>query len=164
MTQPDAEKSLAPGDKPGVRAVIQDRILAILIIVVATFFWIEAGKIRADEAQMFPRAVLVLVYVLAALLALRTLSARKAQRASAIFISFPAFALFIVTSLIYVASVSNAGFFSASVIYMPIVAYLLGLRRHVFNLAVTIIFLVAAYAIFVVLFSRPLPPELLWGL
>lgn len=164
MTQNNVDEKQAPGEKPGVRAVVQDRVLAILIIVAATFFWIEAGKIRAAEAQMFPRAILILIYTLAGFLALRTFFTPSEQRAPAILTSLPAFALFVLASVIYVASVSNVGFFSASVFYMPVVAYLLGLRRHLMNLAVTIIFLVAVYVVFVVVFSRPLPREMIWGL
>ncbi|TVR07442.1 MAG: hypothetical protein EA385_12790 [Salinarimonadaceae bacterium] len=164
MTQPNDEATESPGEKPGARSVVQDRVLAILIIVVATFFWIESGRIRAAEAQMFPRMILILIYGLAGLLALRTLYLQSDHRAPAIITSYPAFALFVLTSLVYVSSVSSLGFFTASVVYMPVVAFLLGLRRHGLNIAVTFIFLAATYTVFVVIFARPLPREMLWGL
>lgn len=157
------EETTAPGAKPGARAVIQDRFLAIIIVVVTGLFWADSANIAADEARMYPRMILGALFVLASLLALRTLSAAKDEHADAIVTSVPAFSLFILTSTVYVASVSTLGFFTASGIYMPVVAYLLGLRRHLMNLAVTLIFLLAAYVVFVIVFSRPLPREIFWG-
>ncbi len=159
----NVEETIAPGGKPGARAVIQDRVLALIIVVTTGFFWAESANIAADEARMFPRMILVALFFLGALLAARTLRSDKDQRADAIINSVRAFSLFILASTLYVASVSTLGFFTASGIYMPVVAYLLGLRRHLLNLAVTVIFLFVTYLVFVIVFARPLPREIFWG-
>ncbi len=159
----NAEEAIAPGGKPGALVVNQDRILAVTIVVVTVFFWAESADIAADEARMYPRMILVALFALGVLLAARAFKSDKEQRAAAIFTSVPAFCLFLLASTLYVASVSTLGFFTASGIYMPVVAYLLGLRRHLMNLAVTAIFLLAAYLVFVVVFARPLPREIFWG-
>lgn len=157
------EETIAPGGKPGARAVVQDRILALMIVVITGFFWAESADIAADEARMFPRMILVSLFILGTLLAARTFKYDKYQRADAIITSVRAFSLFILASTLYVASVSTLGFFTASGIYMPAVAYLLGLHRHVLNLAVTVVFLLVTYLVFVIVFARPLPREIFWG-
>ena len=157
------EETAVPGAKPGARAVVQDRVLAVIIIVVTGVFWAESANVAADEARLFPRMILIALFILSVLLAARTFTTSKADRADAIVTSYRAFALFVFSSTVYVASVSALGFFTASAIYMPVVAYLLGLRRNLMNLVVTLIFLLAAYFVFVIVFARPLPREIFWG-
>lgn len=138
-------------------------MLAVIIVVITGLFWAESADIAADEARMYPRMILVSLFILGGLLAARTLRSGKEERADAIITSVPAFGVFILASMLYVASVSTLGFFTASGIYMPAVAFLLGLRRHLMNIAVTVIFLLATYVVFVIIFARPLPREIFWG-
>lgn len=156
-------ETMAPGAKPGAHAVVLDRVLAALIIVITGLFWAESHNIAAAEAQMFPRMILIIMGILALLLAARSWRLDPARRADAIISAPGPFVLFVLGSVAYVASVSTLGFFTASAVYMPAIAFLLGLRRHVLNLAVTAVFLTLTYLVFVVLFSRPLPREIFWG-
>ena len=153
----------APGKVPGARVAVQDRVLAVLVLVVTGLFWAESANIRADEARMYPRMILLALFGLGIILAARSLREDKTKRAGAVVPSVSAFATFILASIVYVASVSTLGFFTASALYMPAVAYLLGLRRHLMNAAITALFLVATYIVFVIVFSRPLPREIFWG-
>lgn len=155
--------TVAPGAKPGARAVVLDRVLAALLIVITGLFWAESAKIAAAEAQMFPRIILIAMGALALMLAARSWRLDPALRADAIITAPLQFVFFVLGSVAYVASVGYLGFFTASAVYMPAIAFLLGLRKHLLNLAVTAVFLALTYLVFVVLFSRPLPRELFWG-
>lgn len=161
MQPTDTERS--SGDEHGVRSVVQDRVLAIVLVVATSFFWFEASDIMAAEARMFPLMILSGLYVLSALLALRTFRLPAEHRGEALFSAPLAFLSFVGMSAVYVASVGIVGFFTATAMYMPIVAWLLGLRRIVHSIVVTAVFLIATYIVFVVLFARPMPREILWG-
>lgn len=157
------ESKGAPGVTPGARSAVQDRILAVLFIVLASLFWIESVNIVTAEARMFPRMILSAVYVLSVLLALRSFRLPSEQRGEAIFIALFPFLSFVGVSAAYVASVGVVGFFTATAVYMPLIAWLLGLRKLVHSITVTTVFLFAIYIVFVLMFERPMPREVFWG-
>jgi len=135
-------------------------VLAVVLLMVAGVFWVDSGNIRAAEARMFPYLILGTMSLLAVLLFARSFTLPDGQRSSPVIADKAKFTLFIGTTAVYAAGVPLLGFFTSSAIYMPVAAYLVGLRRHRINLLVTVIFLVATYLVFVTLFSRPLPAEL----
>jgi putative tricarboxylic transport membrane protein len=73
-------------------------------------------------------------------------------------------ALSIVLTLAYVALIVPIGFFTASLIYLPLAAYALGLRRHVLIWVTTIIYVFGIYYLFARIFYTPLPRELIFRL
>ncbi len=156
---PNDENSEAPGTTSGPRARAQDRVLALILLCVAAIFWVDSANISAAEARMFPRLILGALILLAVLLFARSFRLPIEARSEPVITDRTRFALFVGTTIIYAAGVPIAGFFTASAIYMPLAAYLVGLRRPWMNLLVTAIFLAATYLVFVTLFSRPLPAE-----
>lgn len=159
MTTEDTKDS-APDPQSGARSRTQDRILAVAILAAAGGFWYDSANIAAAEAKMFPRLILGVMGLLAVLLFARSFRLPEFQRAEPIIADRKRFALFVGAMCIYAVAVPEIGFFTASVIYVPIAAYLTGLRRVWVNIVVTAVFLVATYLIFVTLFSRPLPAEI----
>jgi hypothetical protein len=65
----------------------------------------------------------------------------------------------IVLTLVYILLVKPLGFFSASVLYIPLSAYMLGLRNHLSIWLGTILFLGFSYYLFRIAFRTPLPSE-----
>lgn len=157
------ESNLAPGVIPGARSAAQDRILSVIIIVLSSLFWAESVNIVTAEAKMFPRMILSAIYVLSVLLALRSFRLPPEKRGEAIFISLFPFLLFVGASAAYVASIGVVGFFTATAVYMPFIAWLLGLRKIVQSVFITTVFLIAIYVVFVLIFERPMPREIFWG-
>jgi hypothetical protein len=65
----------------------------------------------------------------------------------------------IVLTLFFILLLKPLGFFTASLLYIPLSAYALGLRNHVAIWLGTIIFLGFSYYLFRIVFRTPLPPE-----
>lgn len=147
----------------GGREGLRDQIAAGLLMIAVAVFWWDSYTINAAEAHMYPRLILIVLAALAALLFVR--GARMgAQRADApVVMVWFAFLAFLACTIAYVAAVAYIGFFTASVVYIPLVAWLIGLRQHWLNALVTVIFLLATWLVFVALFARPLPKEIFWG-
>ncbi|MBM9595412.1 tripartite tricarboxylate transporter TctB family protein [Roseitranquillus sediminis] len=61
----------------------------------------------------------------------------------------------------YVLAIGYVGFFSATLVMMPLLAWSLGYRRWLTSLLVTAGFAIVLYAVFRLLLSVPLPPEAL---
>lgn len=66
----------------------------------------------------------------------------------------------IVLTIGYIALIAQIGFFTSSVLFIPLTAYTLGLRRHVLIWVTTAVYLSFIYILFVQLFYTPLPREL----
>lgn len=141
----------------------RDRVIACLLVGVASVFWWDSNGIAAGEAQMYPRLVLIALFGLAILLFVRGLRMSWSRRGTPVISALRPFAAFIAITITYSIAVGFVGFFTSSAAYMVLSAWLIGLRRHGLNLAVTAIFLVATWLVFVGLFARPLPPELFWN-
>lgn len=114
-------------------------------------------------AQIFPRLVSGIMVVCSAILMVRgilwptegsPLSRGERRRV----------ALAIVLTLAYIVSIVPVGFFTVSLIYIPLTAYVLGLRQHLMIWATTFVFLFAIHYIFERLFYTPLPRELIFRL
>lgn len=159
----DSTPEPAQASKLGARAGRQDRLIAVIILAVTAYFWMESVEISAAEARMFPHMILMSMGVLSLLLFIRSFRIPRKQRAEPVITSMPAFTLFVLTTVVYVACVAYLGYFTSSAVYVPLVAYLIGLQKHWTSLIVTTVFLGATYLVFVVLFARPLPPEIFAG-
>jgi putative tricarboxylic transport membrane protein len=155
--------TLPPATAAGGREGLRDQLAAGLLMVTVAVFWWDSYTINAAEAQMYPRLILIVLAVLAALLFLRgtRMGGRRAD-APVVMVWF-AFLAFMACTTAYVVAVAYIGFFTASIVYIPLVAWLIGLRQHWLNALVTVIFLLATWLVFVALFARPLPKEIFWG-
>ncbi|KUF08961.1 tripartite tricarboxylate transporter TctB family protein [Pseudoponticoccus marisrubri] len=138
-----------------------DRILSLVLLATAAVFLLDSRNIAAAEARMFPLLILGLLAILALALFGRSFLAARQHAAERVIGDRGKFLTFVACTGLYAASVSQIGFFTASALYVPVAGHLLGLRKAWVNLTVTAGFLVATYLVFVVLFSRPLPVELI---
>lgn len=153
----------SPEHNSGGREGLRDQIAAILLITIVAVFWQDANSINAAEAQMYPRLVLGALGIMAFLLFLRGLRMGARRAVQPVITSWLAFAAFLVPTVLYVIAVGRVGFFTSSILYIPLVAFLIGLRKHWLNALVTLAFLLATWLVFVALFARPLPREIFWG-
>lgn len=158
---PETERS--PDRESGLRESTRDMVAALILLAVTGVFWWDSTAIPAAEAQMFPRLVLVALGLLALLLLVRGLRAGPLRAQTRVIETHAAFAAFIGTTVVYGVAVGYLGFFTSSVVYIPLVARLIGLRSAKLNALVTGVFLLVTWLIFVALFARPLPAELFWN-
>jgi hypothetical protein len=157
-----AETRRGPGREPGLREGSRDMIAATLLLVLTCVFWWDSTAISAAEARMFPRLVLLALAALGLLLFLRGLRAGPEAAETPVISALPAFAAFLGATAVYGVAVGWIGFFTASLVYIPVVARLIGLRALWLNALVTAVFLLVTWLVFVGLFARPLPAELFW--
>ena len=153
----------APDTPEGPAQGRRDCVIACILAGVAAILWWDSNAIAAAEAQMYPRLVLVALFGLAGLLFVRGWRMDSTHRGLPIVLAVRPFAAFLALTVVYAVAVAFAGFFTSSVIYVPLAAWLIGLRRPWLNATVSAVFLVATWLVFVALFARPLPPELFWN-
>ncbi len=137
---------------------LKETLSAAALLALALFAWVEAGSF-AEEARVFPRLVAAIMGVLAAAMLARSFFASEADRERSFFKSFRYFLLCLALIAGYVYSTSLLGYFTASAVFIPAFALLLGLRRPVVIIASTVGFVVLAHLVFVEAFERPLPTE-----
>lgn len=153
----------APGAPEGPAQGRRDCVIACILAGFGAVLWWDSNAIAAAEAQMYPRLVLVALFGLAGLLFVRGLRMDRAHLGLPIVLEVRPFAAFLALTVVYAVAVAYAGFFTSSAVYVPLAAWLIGLRRPWLNAAVSAVFLVATWLVFVALFARPLPPEMFWN-
>lgn len=140
-------------------AKIHDRIGAAALFVLCLLAWSRSARFP-DDAIVFPRIVIALLAVLSvAMLAKTFLGSGVATERRRFFIDGRRFGLTALAILAYVVAVSVLGYFTATIVFLPLMALGLGYRRP-FPLALMAAFFCGAvFLVFVVMFERPLPPE-----
>jgi hypothetical protein len=149
---------------------LRDPAAAIVVFAAGLFFFILSGSYPATAA-LFPRIVAAVMMVSAALLFAKsiwrpsaagtTLSSGEGEVERMSPEGARRVAIAIGLTLIYVVAIVPIGFLTASVLYIPATAYILGLRSHMLVWITTIIFVAAIYYLFEAVFHTPLPPDLI---
>jgi len=138
---------------------IHDRIGAIVLLLVCALAWGRSARFPAD-AIVFPRMVIALLAILSvAMLAKTFFGSRAADSDRPFFINGLRFMLTILAILAYVFAVSVLGYFTATIAFLPLMAFGLGYRRAGPLAVMAVCFCGAVFLVFVTLFERPLPPE-----
>jgi len=132
---------------------LKETTAAAALLALAIFAWTDAGAFAA-EARVFPRLVAGVMGALAFAMLARSFFANEEARQRTFFKSFPYFLLCLALIFGYVFSTSALGYFTASAIFIPAFALLLGLRRPVVIIASTVGFVVLAKLVFVQAFLR----------
>lgn len=153
----------APDPIEGPAQGRRDCVIACGLAGAGAVFWWDSTAIPAAEAQMYPRLVLILLFGLSALLFVRGWRMAPSHRGLPVVMALRPFAAFLAITVIYAASVGLIGFFTSSTVYVPLAAWLIGLRKPLLNLIVSAVFLLVTWLVFVALFARPLPPEIFWN-
>lgn len=141
-------------------------LLSVFLLAVSVIAWMAIRDIPAD-ARMFPGAVLAVMAAGSVLMILRTLTGAS-QRAlgeeldgwsfaidpGRMIIGFALFA-------VYILIVNYLGFFTTSAIFVVVMAFFAEYRNWPRLIASALAFCIFVYAVFILLFDRPLPKELI---
>lgn len=137
---------------------LKDRVGAVVIFIVAALGWWWSGGFPV-EAQMFPRAILGLMGLLAVIMFAKTFAGATTADDQPFIGNARNLAITIACFVVYILLVSTIGFFTSSAIMLPALALLLGFRNPIVIVASTAGFIAIVYLVFVEIFSRPLPVE-----
>ncbi|MEQ9125268.1 MAG: tripartite tricarboxylate transporter TctB family protein [Alphaproteobacteria bacterium] len=137
---------------------VKEAAAALALLALAAVAWLSAVTFAA-EARVFPRLVAGVMAALALVMLGRSFFMNSEERRRQFFKHFPTFMLCLGLILGYVYTTSLLGYFTASAIFVPAFALLLGLRRPVVIVASTLGFLLVTHLVFVEAFERPLPVE-----
>ncbi len=98
--------------------------------------------------------------VLSAILFFRSFTAAEREKTFEPFMRHPGrFALGFLMTVAYVLGCEYVGYYTSSVIFIPVAAYALGLRRPLMIGITTVLYCLTIYGVFEILFGRPLPSE-----
>jgi len=131
---------------------------ALILLGFSVFAWSEASEIGGG-AGIFPRLIIyVLTFFSLVYLVRSVLVARPGKQ---IIERGGIFVIMLLTSIIYINGVTYVGYVTSSLIFIPLVTWVIGFRRPLYILLVTLIYILSVYVLFEVIFDRPLPSELL---
>jgi len=155
----DQPLRLSSGVPGGNVAYTKDRISAVVLLALAGAVWWFTQDVPG-EASMFPRVVGGLLGFLAVLLFGRTLiPSLRSEDTQKLFENPKNLAKAVIAVILYVVLVTNLGFFTASLLWLPAFALALGENRPKLLSISTIGFLLGVYVVFVLMFERILPEE-----
>jgi len=146
------------------RQIVTSDVLAALALVVvslAALFYIAGLPARA---AMFPRLTAGALLVFSVVYLGRELLRRAPEPQAAFFHHAPRFALALAFVVAYALIFPRIGFFTTTIVFIPLFAAAIGMRRYLLTLAASAGFSVAVYAVFVVFLNRRLPAERLLDL
>ena len=136
-----------------------DRVASAVFFIAAGFLFYHTGEIP-EEAAFYPRMVLGLMVILSVLMFLKTFLKKELTKIFEPFFIHPGRFIFIAfVMLTYIFGVQYLGYYSASLIFIPAVAWVLGYRDTRVILATTICYLLFIFLVFDQLFGRPLTRE-----
>ena len=138
----------------------QDRAIAVVVFILAGAMFLQAGKLPF-EAGLFPRLVTAVMLMAAVAMFARSFMGPGGARAEPVFINWPLLAITLIMTMLYVIAVHAIGYFTSSVVFVPAIAYALGLRDHRVIAAGTVLFVAFLYLVFVRVFQLPMPREML---
>lgn len=137
---------------------------AFLALLVAG--WISLSEVP-PQAQLFPHMIIGLTGAVTAAMAVRALHAMATGRDDPswrMFKDFGRWLIAVVALPLYVFGVSTIGYFTSTMIFIPALAIVLGYRRPIVAITIALVFDAAIYGIFITLFGRRLPADILLGL
>jgi len=116
----------------------------------------------SEESRFFPQLVAGALALLAIMMFVRTLQsrARTPENGDAMFEAPWRMLLVVVLTAIYFTAFSVVGFTLASVIFIPLSAWLFGYRKLWVTVPVAVAFVVGLIALFNGILGLPMPPDL----
>jgi hypothetical protein len=141
-----------------------DRIGAIVILAICAVLYEQLSDLETSAA-MFPTIIIGILAGLTVLMLAQSFFIRPTPESEKPFFIHPG--RFIVATgmtLAYIAAVQHAGYFTASILFVPGIAYILGYRNKKILAGATAGYAAFAFIVFKLVFERPLPPELLFTL
>jgi putative tricarboxylic transport membrane protein len=138
----------------------QDRAIAVVVFILAGAMFLEAGQLPF-EAGLFPRLVTAIMLIAAIAMFARSFAASGRAPAEPVFINGRLLAITLAATVLYVIAVGTVGYFTSSLVFVPAIAYALGLRHHKAIAIGTVLFVAFLYLVFVRIFQLPMPREML---
>jgi hypothetical protein len=143
---------------------LRDSFAAAVILAFGATVFVIAGSFD-PAAALFPRAVAAIMMAAAVVMGVRPFFARTEQPLETIDRgSMLRVGMVIGLTFVYVVGVAWLGYATASIIFIPVTAWLLGIRNLGLIAATTIVYVGVITFLFRQVFSIPLPRELLLGL
>jgi putative tricarboxylic transport membrane protein len=137
-----------------------DRIAGILIFATGAFLFNDTLDFPEESAH-FPRMILGLWMVLSGWMVLRSFVVAdwRNMEYEAFFIHTGRFILAVTMMALYIFAIDEIGYYTTTLIYIPVMAWLLGYRSKTVIIASTTIYLGIVLVVFDILFERELPEE-----
>lgn len=138
----------------------KDRIAAVVIFLFSAAVFAYSQNTLAPSVRPFPSAIAGIMAVLAVLMFASTYIKGMPQPDDKPFFKSPLnFVITIASIAVYFFLLSKIGYFSATFVMVIGLSLLLGYRRYGLIALTAVGFLAFVYAVFVMIFERPLPPE-----
>lgn len=136
----------------------RDRMIGVVVILCSLILYTHI-HVYPPEARLFPQIILFLTGLLGVLLVLRRRPC-AADQAPAVS-SYKNLLITIVVFALFAWAVGILGYFTASLCFLILFPIILGYRKYMVTILTAVIYLVLIYLVFVILFERILPPEIL---
>jgi putative tricarboxylic transport membrane protein len=138
----------------------QDRLAGIIFFAAALYLYDHAG-IFPPESATFPRLILVVTMVLSVVVVARSVfvASWREKDFQPFFVNFKNFAITVSSMGLYILAVEWIGYYTASVLYIPLAAWILGYRSKIVLVSAMVIYLGFAFLVFDQLFELQFPQE-----
>lgn len=156
---PSADREVQVDSKNWSRFATPDVIAGFVVIGVCIFFLWYSERMPPESAA-FPKAVLWLATVLGVVLLIQaTVKVLRTGGETRFFKHRRRFFIAIVITGVYVLVLDVVGFYTSTVVLIPLVGALFGYRNPKGLILTTVIFVVAMVTIFDLLMNRHFPTE-----
>lgn len=149
-----------------MRQIHNDTVLGAAVTLLSIAGICYAATL-GEGPRVFPLMVLIPAVILGPIIMLRgQRKLRDNGENPHFFTSFPRFFMLLVLLILLILGVQEIGFFTTTVVLIPVIAWTLGYRKPLPLAITTIGFLGFIHILFIEIFSRPLPPEIwskLWS-
>jgi len=147
-----------------IGALQRDTVAAVGLLCLAAAAWWQTESLP-DAAAMFPRLAIALLAVLALIYLLRSLLQNwRREESRPFFVHVWRFIAALVLIGIYVTVFPRVGYFTTTLVFIPVFVLAMGMRRLSMIAVTTVTFTASTYVLFVILLRRHLPDDLLIGL
>lgn len=133
-------------------------IAGLVLVAFSVFAWREASGIR-PAAAMFPSLIIMALGFFSVVYLVRSVLAGGAT--PPVFARGWVFVVVMALTLLYVNAVVRIGYVTSTLVFIPLLAWVIGFRRPVYIAVTTLVYLACVYVLFELLFGRPLPSEAL---
>ncbi len=131
-------------------------VAGMVLVGFSLFAWNEAAAI-SGAAAMFPTGVIAVLLFFSVVYLLRAIFRGRATEP--MFPHVGLFAVVLVGSLAYTQLVVTIGYVTSTVLFIPLISWLIGFRRPVYIAVVTVVYVATADLLFEVAFNRPMPED-----
>ncbi len=138
----------------------QDFIAGLCIFGISLNLWVYTLDFPSSSGA-FPKGILITAMVLSVIMVLRSIALKKwrEQEFEPFVIHGPKLLIAMIGLTLYFAVAGYIGYFTATIIYMPALAYFLGFRDYKYIALTTLVYVLFSYLVFFHLMSMDLPEE-----